>query len=443
MNKIEEELKNKFKNDDTFCCYDIKENNGIIIKLYYLLGLVDNDKIGEIVLKQIERYKVTNNYLSVTEANNYNIEAVVEKIINGEVIVFDYKDNIIKAIDVKKHFLRSVSEPDNEKIVKGPKEGFIENVITNINLIRTRIRSNSLKFEFVQEQNPKVVVAYLDDKVDKKILNNVKSKLNRMILENNNINNIKELLKEQKYNLFNTVGDTGRVDICTYKLLEGKMIILLDGSPLVLYLPYLFDENFQTIDDYYLSYSFASLNRTLRFLSFIISILLPGLYVALLKFHQELMPVELTLSIAASRKGVPFSTFFECTLLLTAFEILREAGTKISSLLGSSLSIVGGLVIGQATVEARMISTSVVIIVAMSSITTLINSKLSGPIIIMRYMILFMGALIGMYGILICSLFFSMMLVKMKSFGNYYISDIFPFSFKKYRKTYMRLPNEK
>ena len=442
MKNIEKELNEMFKDDDSFCHYDINEYNGII-RLYYLLGLVDNDKVSEIVLKQIERYNITTNYLSITQCSNYNIEEVANNIINGNVVVFNYQDNVIKTIDVKKHYLRSVEEPDNEKVVKGPKEGFIENINSNINLIRTRIKTNELKINFIKEQNSKVAILYLNNIVNKEVLKNVKRKIDKLHLENNNINKIKEQLKENKYSLFNTIGDTSRVDVCTFKLLEGKIIIMLDGSPIVLYLPYLFFENFQTIDDYYLSYSFASLNRFLRFFSFLISILLPGIYVAILKFHQELLPVELTLSVAASRKGVPFSTFFECVLLLTAFEILREAGTKISSLLGSSLSIVGGLVIGQATVEARIISTSVVIIVAMSSITTLINSKLSGPIIILRYLILFMGALIGMYGILICIFFIITMLIKMKSFGYNYLNDMFSFNLKKYKKTYLRLPNEK
>lgn len=443
MTNIEKALIFKFKNDDTFKCYDIKDNDKVIIRLYYILGLVDNDKIKDLVLKQIEYYKITDKYLSVSSKSIYNVEKIVESILDGDVVVFDYKNQIIKTIDVKKHYLRSIEEPDNEKVVKGPKEGFIENINTNINLLRTRIRTNDLKVNFIKEQNPKIALIYIENLVKDNILEKIIEKIEKISLNYNNINEIKETLKDKKFNLFNTVGDTSRVDVASFKLLEGKVLILLDGSPIVLYVPYLFSENFKTIDDYYLSYSFASLNRLLRFISFLISIVLPGLYVAILKFHQELLPVELTLSIAASRKGVPLSTFFECALLLTAFEILREAGTKISSLLGSSLSIVGGLVIGQATVEARMISTSVVIIVALSSITTLINSRMSGPIIIIRYCILFMGALIGMYGILICILFIISWLVKMKSFGYYYVDNILTFKIDKYKKTYMRFPNEK
>lgn len=440
MQKIEETLKNKFENDDTFLFYDIQNDDHLVLRLYYILGLVDNDKISELIIKPFTIFNTTN--LSVSTIKNFNIDEIIKSLLDGNVISFDYNDKTIKAIDVKKHYLRSVNEPDNEKVVKGPKEGFIENIISNINLIRTRLRTNQLKFEFIQNQNPKISICYLDEAVDKNILHRLKKEIKQYNFENININHIKEQLKNNKKDLFNTVGDSGRVDVCTYKLLEGKIIILVDGSPLFLYLPFTFSENFQTVDDYYLSFSFASINRTLRFISFIISIILPGFYVAVLKFHQELLPVELMISISASRVGVPFSTFFECVLLLTAFEVLREAGTKISSLLGSSLSIVGGLVIGQATVEARIISTSVVIIVAAASITTLINSKLSGPIICYRYIILVMGALVGIYGILASIIFMITKLIKMDSFGQYYIKDIMPFKLKKYKKTYTRFPDE-
>ena len=157
-----------------------------------------------------------------------------------------------------------------------------------------------------------------------------------------------------------------------------KIILLLEGSPNALYLPFLFSENFQTIDDYYTNFYYGSLNRFFRFVSFLITILFPGIYVSLLMFHQELIPVKLLLSISASRKGVPFPTFFECVLLLTVFEVLREASTKSSGLLGSSLSIVGAIVIGQSAVEARIVSTSVVIVVATGIFVLVLYFALAG-----------------------------------------------------------------
>lgn len=444
MYNLEKELIKNFKNDDTFIKYNIKTNDRLVAKIFYIEGLVNIEKVGEIIIKKFNNKDSL--YLFPNVKIIKEIDDIIANIVNGSVVVFDYESEKIASVEIKQFFTRSVSEPENEKIVKGPREGLIENILVNTHLIRNRIKRSDLKIEYSEinsEVNCKVAILYLDKDVDTKALRILKRRIKKI----NNIhsidtNLIKEQIKDHKYNPFNTIGDTQRPDVCALKLLEGKVVVLLEGSPNALYLPFLFNENFQTIDDNYTNFYYGSINRIFRFISFFITILLPGIYVSLLMFHQELIPVKLVLSISASRKGVPFPTFVECILLLTVFEVLREAATKSSGLLGSSLSIVGAIVIGQSAVEARIVSTSVVIVVAATSITSLINPKLSGAAIIFRYFLLLLGTILGLYGLLCGLLFITIYLVKMKSFGKFYISKIFSFKLEDYKKTYVRLPND-
>lgn len=444
MKHLEDKIIKNFQKDSSFIKYEINEKNEVKAKIFYIEGLVDLNKIGEIVIKKIENGEDIYLFPNVKELTNS--EDIIYSIVTGNVIVFDYKKNKISAIELRQLFLRAVNEPDNEKLVKGPREGLIENIIVNVSLIRNKIKRKDFKVEYSNlksEGDYRMGLLYLNDSVDKKALRLLKQRIKRIdTLKGIDSNFLKEQIKDYKYSPFNTIGDTSRPDICAFKLLEGKIVILVDGTPNALYLPFLLSENFQTVDDYYTNFYYSSVSRLFRFISFIITIIFPGLYVSLLMYHQELIPVKLLLSISASRQGVPFPTFFECLILLITFEILREAGTKTSGLLGTSLSIVGALVIGQATVEARMISTSVVIVIAVTSVTSLINPKTTGAEIVFRFIFLILGSLLGIYGLLCGVLFFIMYLIKIRSFGCNYLNNITSLNIRDYKKTYMRLPNE-
>lgn len=443
MRIIEKKLKEHFINDSSFSKCPIEKDNNLLATIYYFEGLVDLERIGEIIIKKYELNQQLLLFPNTKEENDIN--EIIKRIIDGNVIVFDYRENKILSVELRRLYLRSVSEPDNEKIIKGPREGLIENIITNVSLIRNKIRRKDLKVEYksLNDGEYKVGVLYLKKKVNLKSLRILKQRLNKIKkIKSFDINFIKEQIKDRKYSPFNTVGDTQRPDVCAFELLKGKILVLIDGSPTAIYLPYLFSESFQTVDDYYTNMYYASINRFFRFISFLITILLPGVYVSLLMYHQELLPMKLVLSIAASRQGVPFPVFFECLLLLLSFEVLREAGTKTSGLLGTSLSIVGALIIGQAAVEARIISTSVVIVIAFTSVTSLINPKTTGAEIIFRFLFLLLGTLLGLYGLLCGILFFIMYIIKIKSFGINYLNNISSFRLKDYKQTYLRLPDE-
>jgi len=444
MEKIENKLYEHFKNDSSFIKYEINIANNKKATIYYFEGLVDLERIGEIIIKKYELNQKIFLFPNVKEETDIN--EIINKVIDANVLVFDYQDSKIYSIELRRLYLRGVSEPDNEKIIKGPREGLIENIITNVSLIRNKIRRKDLKIEYTTLNTNgeyKIGILYLKKVVNIKALRILKQRLSKIKkIKGIDINFIKEQIKDKKYSPFNTIGDTQRPDVCAFELLKGKIVVLIDGSPTAIYLPYLFTESFQTIDDYYTNMYYASINRFFRFVSFLITVLLPGIYVSLLMYHQELLPIKLVLSISASRQGVPFPVFFECLLLLLSFEILREAGTKTSGLLGTSLSIVGALIIGQAAVEARIISTSVVIIIAFTSVTSLINPKTAGAEIIFRFIFLLLGTILGLYGLLCGVLFFVMNIIKLKSFGVSYVNNITSFRLKDYKQTYMRVPDE-
>ena len=307
MQNIERKLNEHFSNDSSFIKYPIIKDNNLLSNIYYFEGLVDLEKIGEIIIKKYELNQKLILFPNVKEEKDYN--AVIQKIIDGNVVVFDYTENRIYSVELRRLYLRSVAEPDNEKIIKGPREGLIENIITNVSLIRNKIRRKDLKVEYkaLNDGEYKIGILYLKKTVNLKSLRILKQRINKIKkIKSFDINYIKEQIKDRTYSPFNTVGDTQRPDVCAFELLKGKIIVLIDGSPTVIYLPYLFSECFQTVDDYYTNMYYASINRMFRFISFLITILLPGIYVSLLMYHQELLPMKLVLSIAASRQGVPF-----------------------------------------------------------------------------------------------------------------------------------------
>lgn len=445
MKKLENQLNDNFKNDSSFINYKIHIDKRLKATIYYFEGLVDLERTGEIVIKKIQNNEKLFLFPNVKELHDIN--TIIQKLVESNVVVFDYDNKKIYSVELRRLYLRSVNEPDNEKIIKGPKEGLIENIIVNVSLIRNKVKRKDFKLEYTNLKSDldyRIGILYLKDVVDKKALRILKQRLKRInTLKGPDINFLKEEIKDKKFCPFNTIGDTQRPDVCSLELLKGKIVILMDGSPNAIFLPYLFHESFQTIDDYYTNPYYASINRSFRFISFFITILLPGIYVSLLMYHQELLPMKLLLSISASRQGVPFPTFFECLLLLSAFETLREAGTKTSGLLGTSLSIVGALIVGQAAVEARIISTTVVIIIAFTSVTSLINPKTTGAEILLRFLFLLLGTVLGIYGLLCGVIFLIVYLLKIKSFGKYYINKMTSFKLKEYTKTYLRLPNEK
>lgn len=384
----------------------ITQNNGENL-LYFLVfcdGMVNPEIINNSIVRPLiahesdEKGLPSNTLLAeVIQVGEVitidSFRCVVESVTSGDTVVFAEGSKEAVILDTKQWALRSIEEPDSEKSLIGPREGFTESLMQNLSQVVRRIRSNELKTKTLKlgrRTKTSVCVCYIDGLVDKTILQELMERLNRIdidgILDSNYIT---ELIRDRRFSPFRTTGYTERPDSVVGKMLEGRIAIFVDGSPMVLTVPYLFVENFQSSEDYYLSFYYTSFSRFLRIAAFLLSISIPGLYIAVVAFHQEMLPLQFLIQIALERQSVPLPAYAEAVVMLLVFDVLRETGIRMPSNIGQALSIVGALVIGQAAVEASLVAAPMIIVVASTGITSLLVPRLNVPVILWRFILLF------------------------------------------------------
>lgn len=435
-------LKQIFIDDDTFKIKKIRNNHNQNIKycIAYFEGLVDSKLINVDVIKPLiiseEDFnedniidKIVNNILYIDEIkNSMNIKAIVEAVSYGDTLLLI--DGIDKALilNTKGHKYRDILEPATEKVLSGPREGFNESLTMNISMIRRKARTNKLKVKNLtlgKETSTKISVCYLDDIVNKQILEELIKRLNKINIDGIiDSNYISEMIRDSSYSPFSTIGTTERPDVALAKMLEGRITLLVDGSPVALTLPYLFVENFQSNDDYYVNYYFGTFTRLIRILGFILTTCVPALYIAIVAFHHEMLPTPLFINIAIERQSVPLPAALECFIMLIIFEILKETGLRMPTNIGQALGIVGALVIGQAAVEARLVAAPMIIVVGLTGITGLLIPKLNAPIIIIRFILLLISSMFGLLGFILGLSFFLIHLLNLRSFGIPQLSSL-------------------
>jgi spore germination protein KA len=341
---------------------------------------------------------------------------------------------------------RGVTEPSAQTVVRGPKEGFSETLRTNTALIRRRIKDPNLWLETSQVgriTRTDVAVMYIKGIATDTVIQEVRNRLDRIdidgILESGYI---EELIQDETFTPFPTVYNTERPDAVAAGLLEGRIAILVDGTPFVLMVPALFIQFFQASEDYYQRWDFATLLRILRFISFFIALLAPSLYIAITTFHQELLPPPLLIGLAAQREGIPFPAFIEAVLMELTFEILREAGVRMPRAIGQSVSIVGTLVIGQAAVEAGLVSPAMVIVVSITAISNFVFPAFNMGISIrmMRFGLMGLAASFGLFGITVGLVALVLHLCSLRSFGVPYLTPFAPFIVDDQKDSILRLP---
>ncbi|MGE7905778.1 spore germination protein [Peribacillus sp. NPDC094092] len=342
---------------------------------------------------------------------------------------------------------RGVQEPSSQTVVRGPKDGFTETLRTNTALIRRRIKDPSLWLETKQigeKTQTDVAIMYLKGVANDKTVSELQSRLNRIkidaILESGYI---EELIQDEVYTPFPTVYNTERPDAVAAALLEGRIAIFVDGTPFVLIVPALMVHFFQSSEDYYQRADIATLIRILRYLSFFLALLTPSLYVAVSTFHQEMLPTPLLISLASQREGVPFPAFVEAMMMEVVFEILREAGVRMPRAIGSSISIVGALVIGQAAVEAGFVSATMVIIVSLTAICSFVfpANSMAMAFRMLRFLFMILAATFGLYGIILGLIVMVLHLNSLRSFGLPYLAPNAPFILQDQKDNIVRLPH--
>lgn len=433
------QMKEQFSHDNTFICRMVQGRGSPALRaaLFFFDGMVESSNINESIIKPISLWEeaplpmdaVIDEVLHIDDCPfDPPVDKLVSAFLYGDTIVLVDGDSRPAIVNTKGFAKRGPDEPDNEKVLRGPREGFTEAFMGNLALIRRRLRTPDLCFEFSQVgsvSHTTVSVCYINGIADQTVLQAVKQRLKQIELDAVlDANYLSELMRDDRVSPFPTTGFTERPDIVAAKLLEGRIAIVVDGTPVVLTVPHILQETFQANDDYYISYLYTNLTRWLRVLGFVLTITLPAIYVALLTWHQEMIPTRLLFSIAASRQGVPFTTFTEAVGILIIFEILKEAGTRTPETIGQALSIVGGLVLGQAAVEARFASAPMVIVIAFSGVTALIVPKLRTATLLLRFFLLICAAILGLYGVLLGLACILAHVCRLTSFGIPYLTNI-------------------
>ncbi|GAB6180500.1 spore germination protein [Desulfotomaculum defluvii] len=375
-----------------------------------------------------------------------NFRDIIEGLLIGEVLLLIEGMENGLLINSKGYKSRSISEPDAEPVVRGPRDAFVETISINISLIRRRILSPNLVIESLQigkVTRTKVCLAYIKGICHPELVKEVQSRLSRInidsILESGYL---EDFIKDNPYSPFPLIGVTERPDRATAAMLEGRVVIFTDNTPMALIAPGEFFSLMQAAEDYYNKFVFSTLIRLLRYIGFTMALLLPASYIAISTYHQEMIPTQLLVSIMAARSGVPVPAFLEALLMEFAFELLREAGVRLPRPLGQAVSIVGALVIGQAAVQAGIVSPLMVIVVAVTGIAnfTIPQINISLAVRTLRFPLMFLAAFLGLFGLMTGIIVILLHLFSLRSFGVPYMSPISPFKPGDLKDTLVRAP---
>lgn len=416
----------------------------------YIDGLTDEKIVSEFLVQAIINHpydikddseeskdakftNIQNQILTVAKVNTLdNWNNIIFALLSGNTIVFIDGFNKAFSGGTSGGEWRSIEEPSSEIAIRGPKDGFVESLKTNISLIRRRIKSPHLRVEQIQIgkiSQTNVALLYVDGIVNDKLVKEVRERLNKIqIDEILSSANIEELIQDNGLTIFPTVFNTERPDMVVNALVEGRITIIVDGTPFVLVVPTSFSQFFKAAEDYYQRFDFATLIRILRYLAFTFALLGPSIYVALITFHQDLIPTTLVISLASQREGIPFPALIEALIMEVTFEVLREAGIRMPRAIGQAVSIVGALVIGQAAVQAGIVSAAMVIVVAGTGIASFTTPAYSLAVAarILRFLIMMLAGTFGLYGILIGLIALVAHLNSLRSFGYPYLAPFAP-----------------
>ncbi len=459
LNENIEIFKNKFANDGTVI-YRVFENGNASIKccIIFIDGMCNNETINENVVKPIMGNNVVmdqdskslievimNRILIVGEIKKqWKIDEMIKALLYGDTLLLIHGSNEMLVINTKGFPVRSVQEPTSETIVKGPREGFTESIIVNLALIRRKIGTSDLKFKrkvIGERTKTTVYICYLEDIAQEKIIEELERRLDQIKIDGIiDSGAIEEFIKDEPLSPFTTIGSSERPDTIAGKLLEGRIAVICDGTPVVLTVPYIFLEQFQINEDYYNSFFMASVNRVVRFIGFFLTTSVPAIYVALITYHQEMVPTTLLIGIYQAREGVSFPSIVEAILMLFAFEILREAGLRLPKHIGQAVGIVGALVLGDAAVNANIISAPMVIVTAITGISSFLLPQMLGALILIRLIFLILASILGLYGYIFGVIGLSIHLMSMKTYGIPYTTNIYPTDFKDMQDMVIRSP---
>ena len=453
-------LKNLFKDCDDINFRKMKiANTDLSALIVYVDGMVNTDSINADVIRMLTNLVTEKNTQNITDqvveerlTSISKVEAIkdfdqaVEGILSGETLLLVEGTKSAFKLETRQWEGRTIDEPVNEQSIRGPREGFNETLRTNTSLIRRRIKNNDLKIKSVKigrETKTDVAIIYLANTADDEMVNEVKKRIKQIdidgILE---ASYIEELIEERTISIFPQILNTERPDRVVGHLLEGKVAVLVDGSPFALIMPVTLAQFFHSPDDYYNRYIFSTLSRALRFIAFFVATSLPSTYVIITAFRYELMPRDIITNVASARALLPFSPFAEALILEVTVEFLREATLRLPGPLGQTVGIVGALVMGDAAIQANLVGPMLVIFVALGLLGSFIvpNYTMSTSLRVIRFALLFATGAFGGFGFVMMWMLLFTHLCNLESFGVPYLQPLIPFKSSEQRDTIYRMP---
>ncbi|HEY8805040.1 MAG TPA: spore germination protein [Clostridium sp.] len=430
------------QNESVIRNFIIGRGNYLEAAIIYMDGLAKKDMIDRDILNPLMLH-VNENFISMENIEEYickkyiavsntyvetDINKVVDNIKRGKTILLVQDSCKFIIIDTTGGVYRAITEPANEIALRGPREGFVENLEINISMLRRKIKDKNLateKFVLGRRSQTDLVIMYIDDIVDKEFLQKIKAKINTIDIDSVTENGILEqCMEEHPYSIFPQVIGTERPEVVESKLMEGKIAFLLSGTPYVTTYPTTFIEFFQTPEDYLGRVIQTFLTRMLRIIAVFIVISFPAIYITLIKFNQELIPIDYIKSLIQARKGISLSPFMSLLGMQINLELMREGALRMPTKIGQSLSIVGGIIIGDAALKAKVVSSSTLLIAGISVVASFAISyyQMSVSIRLLVYPMLILSNWLGILGIVIGWFFILAYLCSMENFGVPYFS---------------------
>lgn len=395
-------------------------------------SIVSSSVIKPLLMNQDPEAQVEDLVYTETVQETSNMTDVVQYMNDGFIIIFIEGRCRAYLVPCPNFEGRSVEKSENEIIVQGPKESFTEKVIVNLSLIRKRIRNEELMVETMtvaKRSKNKVYVLYMKNLANEQLVSNVKGRLEALDVDAiQNLSLLAQYIEDRKFSIFSGVLFTERPDRAVSFLEDGHVILLMENSPDAAVVPVTFWALFHTAEDHYVRVHYANFIRVLRMFAIFITVFLSAAYVAITTFHSEMIPADLLLAIAGTRERVPFPVLFEILIMEIVFELIREAGLRVPNPMGPTIGIVGALILGQAAVQANIISPIVIIIVAMSGLSSFAinNINLNFAVRITRFMMIFVGGMTGIFGMSALFVFGMFYMTSLKSFGVPFLAPMTP-----------------
>lgn len=420
------------------CCEGMLSTTIITQLILLPITKIEPQKNSHELFHHIQNYML----LSV-DRNKVNEYGMLFRFLNsGFAVLIAEGINEALVFGVQGFVMRGVQEPSGEANIMGSHDGFVEVIRMNMSLIRRRMKSPSLVMElFVKGQKTQtdMCLCYMQDRVPKRLLRQIKDSLDKIDLESIlSTGYVRPFLERRRFELFNSTGTTERPDVLCSKLIEGRVAILIDGVPFAVIVPRLFCESFQTLDDYSFKPYYATLIRLIKYAGFIIAVLLPAVYTAVAMYHPELLNSTLLMLLVESEKKAPMSIVTETIGVLFMYEIIREAGLRLPKAVGGAVSIVAGLIIGDSAVQSGLISTPLLTMAAISIISGFVIPELNPAITILRFCFVIAGGLLGLFGISLLSCAVLVNICSTEDYGFPFTAPISPFKKNGMRDTFIR-----